>query len=89
MSDDKNTYLCILSYAYSDSKFSFEFVPEAKEVKTLQLDTTTTVNLLASQARVFQVHASFEFYLKISRVTGFPYISKKFCDKPEEMESCF
>jgi hypothetical protein len=53
MSDDKNTYLCILSYAYSDSKFSFEFVPEAKEVKTLQLDTTTTVNLLASQARVF------------------------------------
>lgn len=30
MSDDKNTYLCVLSHAYSESKFSFEFVPEAK-----------------------------------------------------------
>lgn len=41
------------------------------------------------QTKLFQLNAHFEYFLKISRTSGFPYISKKLCDpKKEDMEKC-
>ena len=39
---------------------------------------------------MFQIIAYFDFYLKVSRTSGFPYLSKKLCNpnKDKDMRAC-
>ena len=52
------------------------------------MDTTTVVKLKGDETKLFQVYANFKFYLKISRTTGFPFISTKICSPVKDMEKC-
>lgn len=89
MENDKNQYICILAYAFVESKASIEFVSEVSDIKNIPVDTTTAVTLRNQETRVYQLNAHFEFFVKIARTSGFPYISRKLCDpKNDDMEKC-
>lgn len=45
MENDKNQYICILAYAFVESKASIEFVSEVSDIKNIPVDTTTAVTL--------------------------------------------
>jgi hypothetical protein len=59
MEGDKSPYICILAYAYLESKFSIEFVSEVTDIKDIPIDTTTAVSLKRDEMRLFQVNAHF------------------------------
>lgn len=85
MDKDKNPYLCILAYAFVESKLALEFVSEAHGIKDIPVDTTMAVHLNSSETRLYQINAHFDYVLKISRTAGFPYISNIICNPKNDM----
>ena len=88
MDSDKSPYLCILANAYSESKFSIEFVSESTNIKDIPIGTTMAIQMKREETRIFQITANFKFFLKIARTSGFPYYSKVVCSPVKDMEKC-
>ena len=52
------------------------------------MNTAMSVSIKKDETRMFQISASYKFFLKISRTAGFPYISKTLCSPVKDMEKC-
>ena len=85
MESDKNPYICILAYAYTESKFSIEYVSESTNIKDIPLNTAMAVHMKKEESRMFQLNANSKSFLKIERTSGFPYISTKLCSPVKDM----
>lgn len=79
MNNDKNKYICILANAYLDSKFSIEYSSDNQLIKHLTADSYLTKKLEAHQTAYFQMDGAQEMVIKITRTSGFPYLSNKIC----------
>lgn len=88
MSEDKHPYICILARAASDSKFSIEYDSNDEIINQLQLDSSYVHKGTANSAKIFQIDASQEFKLKITRSAGFPFIDQALCKSNEDLETC-
>lgn len=45
MENDKNPYICILAYAFIESKGSIEYVSETSDIKSIPIDTTSAITM--------------------------------------------
>ncbi len=79
MEDDRDVYLCILATAFLDSKFSIQYSTESYNLKNMALDNFYIKKLASNEVALYQIEATQEFYLKVSRTEGFPYITTKMC----------
>jgi len=58
MEDDRDVYLCLLVQAKTDTKFSIEFTSDAEAIKTLYLDSSTTLRSDAGQSTFYQIDST-------------------------------
>lgn len=77
-----------MARALTDTKFSIEYDSSDEIMNQLTLDTSYVHKALAKTVKIFQVDATQEFKLKITRSAGFPFIDKALCKSNEDLESC-
>jgi len=88
MENDKNVYLCASVHSENSCKFSLEYSTQNDGFKEITVDSYEDIKLAANETKYFKISGKMESYSKITRLSGFPFISFKKCEQTESIQQC-
>jgi hypothetical protein len=88
MEEDNNKYLCLAVHSEESCKMSIEYTADSDGFKMIAMDTTEEIVLDSNETKYYQTDGIYYQTAKITRLSGFPFISIKKCAKREEFLKC-